>query len=68
MFTVDNCILKKKNNNNISPVTIAVFYSFVGHDFIISYCNAYYLVTLYSNFERNYFVCSLRKVKVKPYS
>ena len=25
--------------------------------FFISYCNAYYFIILYSNFERNYFVC-----------
>ena len=40
---------------NVSPVTV-IFNSFVVHDFIISYCNAYNLIILYSNFERNYFV------------
>ena len=33
-------ILKKKIN--VSPVTIEILYSFVEHDFMISYCNAYY--------------------------
>ena len=35
VFTVDNYILKKIN---VSPVTIAIFYSFVEHEFHISYC------------------------------
>ena len=29
IFTVDNYILKGKNNNNVSPVTTAIFYSFL---------------------------------------
>ena len=45
-----------KKKINVSPVTIEIFYSFVVHDFMISYCNAYYLIILYSNFERNYFI------------
>ena len=40
MFTV--YILKEKIN--VSPVTIEILYSFVEHDFMISYCNAYYLI------------------------
>ena len=52
-FTVGNYILKT-NNNNVSSVTIAIFSSFIKHDPIISYCNAYYFIILYSNFERNY--------------
>ena len=50
-------LLLKTNNNNVSSVTIAIFSSFVKHDSFISYCNAYYYIILYSNFERNYFVC-----------
>ena len=53
-FTADKYVLK---NINVSPVTIAIFYSFVELDFIISHCNAFYLIKLNSNFERNYFVC-----------
>ena len=45
----------KTNNNNVSSVTIAIFSSFIKHDSFISYYNAY--IILYSNFERNYFVC-----------
>ena len=36
IFTVWNYILEK-NDNNVSPVTIALFYSFVEHNAIISY-------------------------------
>ena len=56
IFTVGNYILKT-NNNNVSSVTIAIFSSFVKHDSFISYCNAYYFIILYSNFEIDYFVC-----------
>ena len=40
---------------NVSPVTV-ISYSFVVHDFMILYCNAYNPIISYSNFERNYFV------------
>ena len=53
-FTVGNYILKT-NNNNVSSVAIGIFSTFAKHE--ISYCNAYLLIILYSNFERNYFVC-----------
>ena len=56
VFTVGNYILKT-NNNNGSSVTIATVSTFVKHDSFISYCNAYYFIILYSNFERNNFVC-----------
>ena len=39
-FTVANYILKT-NNNYVSSVTIAIFSTFVKHDSLISYCNAY---------------------------
>ena len=39
IFTVDNYILKKKKYQCIPrPVTIAIVYSLVERDFIISYC------------------------------
>ena len=47
----------KTNNINGSSVTIAIFSSFVKLDSFISYCNAYYFIKLYSNFEISYFVC-----------
>ena len=50
-------LILKTNNNNISSVTIAIFSTFAKHDSFISYCNSYYYIKLYSNFERNYFVC-----------
>ena len=56
IFTVRNYILKT-NNNNVSSVTIAIFSTFVRHDSFILYCNAYHFIILYSNFEKNYFVC-----------
>ena len=56
IVTVGNYILKT-NNNTVSSVTIAIFSTFVKHNYFISYCNAYYFIILYSNFERNYFVC-----------
>ena len=56
IFTVGNYILKT-NNNNVSFVTVAIFSTFVKHNSFISYCNTYYFIILYSNFERNYFVC-----------
>ena len=55
IFTVGNYMLKT-NNNTVSSVTIAIFSTFVKQDFFISYCNAYYFIILYSNFERIYFV------------
>ena len=45
LFTV--YILKEKIN--VAPVTIKIYF-FVEHDFMISYCNAYYLIILCSNF------------------
>ena len=56
IFTVGNYILKTINNN-VSSVTIAIFSTFVKHDSFISYCNSYFFIILYSNFERNFFVC-----------
>ena len=47
----------ENNNNNVSSVTVAIFSTFVKHDSFISYYNAYYFIILYSNFERNYFIC-----------
>ena len=44
-----------ENIFNLSPGTIAILYSFIERGYIISYCNAYYLIVLYSNSERNYF-------------
>ena len=56
IFTVGSYILKT-NNNIVSSVTIAIFSPFVKHDYFISYCNVYHFIILYSNSERNYFVC-----------
>ena len=61
IFTVDSYILKK--NQCISrPVTIAIVYFLVEHDFIISYCK---IIILYSNFEIIYFVFQPSKFEVK---
>ena len=54
IFTVDSYILKKYQCIP-RPVTIAIVYSLGEHDFILSYCKM--LIILYSNFERNYFIC-----------
>ena len=54
-FNVYNYILET-NNNTVSSVTIAIFSTFVKHDYFISYCNAYYLL-YYTAILRYYFVC-----------
>ena len=41
---------EKKNNNNVSSVTIAIFSTFVKHDSFISYCNAYFLYNIIQQF------------------
>ena len=38
----------KKNNNNVSSVTIAIFSTFVKHNSFIVYCNAYYFLIYYT--------------------
>ena len=48
-------IIMPHPDSHALPVTIGFVYSFVEHDFNISHCNAYYLIILYSKFERNYF-------------
>ena len=48
IFTVDNYILKKKNQCIPRPVTIAIVYSLVEHDFIVSYCKMLIILLYYT--------------------
>ena len=48
IFTVDNYILKKKNQCIPRPVTIAIVYSLGEHDFIISYCKMLIILLYYT--------------------
>ena len=48
IFTVDNYILKKKNQCIPRPVTITIVYSLVEHDFIISYCKRLIILLYYT--------------------
>ena len=60
IFTVGNYILKT-NYNTVSSDTIAIFSTFVKHNSFISYCNAYYFIILYSNFEEKKFSLLIKK-------
>ena len=49
IFTVDNYILKKTNKQCIPrPVIIAIVYSLVEHNFIISYCKMLNILLYYT--------------------
>ena len=48
IFTVDNYILKKQQQCIPRPVTIAIVYSLVEHNFIISYCKMLNILLYYS--------------------
>ena len=56
IFTVGNYILKT-NNNNVLSVTIAIYSTFVKLDSLYHIVMLIFFIILYSNFERNYFVC-----------
>ena len=58
IFTVDNYILKKKIN--VSPVKIAIYYSFVEHNFIISYFKMLIILLFYTSIlKENIFFVNL---------
>ena len=60
LFSLLTITFWKKNQYIPRPVTIAIIYSLVEHDFIVSYCKMPIILLCYtaiSNFQRNCFVC-----------
>ena len=49
IFTVDNYILKKKNQCIPKPVKIEIVYSLVENDFSISYCKMLIILLYYTS-------------------
>ena len=51
-FTVDSYILKKNNQCNPRPVTIAIVYSLDEHDFNTSYCKMLVILLYYTEISK----------------
>ena len=64
IFTVDSYILKK-NQSIPRPVIIAIVYSLVIHDFIISYCKMLIILLYYTAISKEIILLLTKQVRGK---